>query len=179
MEMSSQFEGQKADITALFNASFSQSEGAEEGQLIANLVTEIFATTAEEDLYAFSAVDQGAVTACILFTRMTYANDDRCVFLLSPVAVTTEHQGKGIGQDLLRHGLNQLKDRGVDVVLTYGDINFYSKVGFKQITERDAAAPLPLSYPHGWLGQSLRAPSLEPLIGPASCVSAFQNPDLW
>ncbi|QMU56914.1 MAG: hypothetical protein GKR98_01030 [Boseongicola sp.] len=37
----------------------------------------------------------------------------------------------------------------------YGVINFYAKIGFPRITEGIAQAPLPLSYPKGWLGQSL------------------------
>ncbi len=169
----------REEICALFTASFTESEGIGEGKLIGHLVADIFDTVAEEDLFAVSALDQGAVVASILFTRMGYEEEGRSVFLLSPVAVATEHQGKGIGQALLRHGLNSLKEGGVDVVLTYGDINFYSKVGFAQISESEAAAPMPLSYPHGWLGQSLSAATLEPLRGPSTCVPAFRNPDLW
>jgi predicted N-acetyltransferase YhbS len=179
MEFSSTFEGRKAEIVALFTSSFTESEGAEEGQMIAELVTKIFATTAKEDLFAFFAQDQGQICACILLTRMQYGEDDRTVFLLSPVAVATAQQGKGIGQALLRHGLDHLKEHGADVVLTYGDINFYSRVGFVQITEDDAAAPMPLSFPHGWLGHSLQSAALEPLRGAASCVTAFRQPDLW
>jgi len=169
----------REEICALFTASFTDSEGAGEGKLIGQLVADIFDTVAEEDLFAFSALDEGRIVATILFTRMSYPEDTRTVFLLSPVVVATDHQGKGIGQDLLRHGLISLQQRGVDVVLTYGDIKFYSKVGFNQISEDDTAAPMPLSYPHGWLGQSLHSTSLEPLKGDANCVTAFRQPDLW
>ncbi|WP_143093039.1 GNAT family N-acetyltransferase [Celeribacter neptunius] len=66
---------------------------------------------------------------------MTYADDTRTVFILAPVAVATAQQGKGLGQRLISHALQALLDREVDVALTYGDINFYSKVGFAHITK--------------------------------------------
>lgn len=179
MDFTSNHQDHREEISALFASSFTDSEGEDEGQLIAKLVTDIFATTPEDDLFVFSALDQGNIRACIIFTRMGYAEDNRTVFLLSPVVVATALQGKGVGQGLLHHGLNHLKDHGVDVVLTYGDINFYSKVGFQQITEADAAAPMSLSYPNGWLGQSLSGPSFDPLSGPSTCVAAFHKPELW
>ena len=119
------------------------------------------------------------MVASILFTRMRYDQDDRVVFLLSPVAVAPDQQGKGTGQALLRHGLSQLKRDGVDIILTYGDVNFYAKVEFRQITEQEAAAPMPLSYPHGWLGQSLTGGAFAPLVGPASCAAPFRKPEYW
>ena len=36
------------------------------------------------------------------------------------------------GQQLINFGLAHLKEIGVELVFTYGDMNFYSKVGFKQ-----------------------------------------------
>jgi len=51
-------------------------------------------------------------------------------FLLGPVAIHTSYQGKGIGQKLINFGLNTLKENGVELAFTYGDPNFYSKVGF-------------------------------------------------
>ncbi|MCG5517084.1 MULTISPECIES: hypothetical protein [unclassified Ectothiorhodospira] len=41
------------------------------------------------------------------------------------------------------------------MVLTYGDPNYYSRIGFKPITEALAPAPFTLKQPEGWLGQSL------------------------
>ncbi len=95
------------------------------------------------------------------------------------MAVATAHQGTGVGQKLIAHGLGVLRDNGVDAVLTYGDINFYAKVGFAQISEETARAPLPLQYPQGWLGQSLSRPELEPLAGPSYCVEALNDPSYW
>ena len=166
-------------IIRLFRDTFTASEGADEGNLIATLVTRIFSDVAPDDMAVFSARDGGTLVGAIIFTRLTYPQEARTVFLLSPVAVATDHRGKGIGQALLTHGLDTLRQRGVDVVVTYGDINFYAKVGFAQITEDTARPPMPLSYPEGWLGQSLTQPELAPLKGPSTCVGPFNDPALW
>jgi predicted N-acetyltransferase YhbS len=101
------------------------------------------------------------------------------VFLLAPVAIHCDYQGKGIGQHLINHGLRQLKKRGVRIVTTYGDPAFYSKVGFSPISQEVIAAPLELSQTEGWLGQSLIGDSIESLPGRSSCVKAFNNPVYW
>jgi putative acetyltransferase len=99
--------------------------------------------------------------------------------MMAPVAVATAHQGKGIGQRLIAHGLDALRQEGVDIAVTYGDPAFYGRVGFKPVTEADLPAPQPLGQPQGWIAQSLTEAPLTPLSGPARCVAAFDDPALW
>jgi len=167
------------DIIGLFKSTFADSEGAAEGELIAKLVTNMFATTAPDDIFVFSTLDNNVLAGTIIFTRLSYPEDNRTVFILAPVAVATGQQGKGLGQGLLNYGLDELRANGVDVALTYGDINFYSKVGFAQITESDARPPLPLDYPEGWLGQSLTDQPFLQIKGRSQCVEALNSPDYW
>ena len=56
---------------------------------------------------------------------------------------------------MISFGLNELRGKGVDIAMTCGDPNYYSKTGFQQITEDIAKAPQKLSYPEGWLAQAL------------------------
>lgn len=179
MDFTTDYEGRADDIVALFTSTFTQSEGASEGRMIGQLAKALMETVHEDDIFVFSALAGGKIAGTIIFTRLTYPADKRIVFLLSPVAVAPGFQGKGVGQQLLRHGLETLRQSGVDVVLTYGDINFYAKVGFAQISEEIAKAPMVLSYPDGWLGQSLAGQTLDPIAGPSTCVEAFNKPDLW
>lgn len=179
MNVTDSYKERVDEIGALFQSTFTDSEGEAEGQLIGMLARNLLSSTAELDIFAFSALEAGSVIGSIVFTRMTYPDDDRVVFLLAPVAVATSHHRQGVGSDLIRHGLDVLRNRGVDVVLTYGDINFYAKVGFAQITENVAKAPLPLQYPEGWLSQSLVAPVLKPLIGRGFCVEALNDGAYW
>ncbi|TMV09971.1 N-acetyltransferase [Ruegeria sediminis] len=179
MDFTTSYTDRMSEIIDLFRSTFTSSEGAEEGELIGNLVAEMFATVDAADITVISALEGNAIAGTIIFTRMSYPEDERTVFILSPMAVATTRQGKGLGQKLLSFGLNTLRDDGVDVALTYGDISFYSKVGFARITETVAQPPLPLKYPEGWLGQSLTGGPLDPLQGPSRCVEALDNPALW
>jgi putative acetyltransferase len=179
MEFTTNFAGRQDEIIDLFRSTFTDSEGAAEGDLIGILAERMLATVAPDDIFVFSAMENGKLVGTIIFTRLNYPEDDRKVFILGPVAVATGQQGKGLGQRLLNYGLDRLRADGVDVALTYGDINFYSKVGFSQITESIARPPLPLKYPDGWLGQSLTAEPLKELRGPSQCVEALNSADYW
>ncbi|KHT64228.1 acetyltransferase [Photobacterium gaetbulicola] len=169
---------QSETIIELFTQTFSDSEGQNEGKVIGQLVSELLASTKNEDLFTFVARDENEIVGSILFTRLTFESD-KTAFLLAPVAVSTKSQGKGIGQALIKTGLDTLKQHGVDLVFTYGDPSFYTKIGFERITEQEFKAPLPLSYPHGWMAQSLTEQPLAAIAGSSSCVEAFNKPELW
>lgn len=179
MEFTTEYTDKADAIIAMFFDTFTASEGDEAGTLIKALVTDMLTSLASDDIHVFSAIENGEVLASIVFTRMTYVDDTRTVFILAPVAVATAQQGKGLGQRLINHALQALLDCGVDVALTYGDINFYSKVGFAQITEADAQPPLPLQYPEGWLGQTLKKEPFLPLKGPSKCAVPLDDPSHW
>lgn len=179
MSMTHSRSAENEDIITLFKETFTASEGAAEGANIATFVGRMLDQTDRQDLRVFTTWDGIDLVAGVLFSRLVYSEDSRNVMILSPMAVTTTRQGEGIGQSLIRHGLESLKAEGVDVVITYGDPNFYSKVGFKPITVADAAAPLPLSYPEGWIGQSLSEGTFQPLKGVCRCIPALNDPSLW
>lgn len=166
-------------IIALFVSTFSASEGEAEGAVIGDVVRDLLAKTPHPDLRLFCAYDETDLIAAVLFTPLTYSEETRRVMLLSPMAVATAHQGRGIGKALLNHALSELRKDGIDVAITYGDPSFYGKVGFQPITSDQAQAPLPLSYPHGWLGQSLDGGAMPTLRGAATCVPALHRADIW
>ena len=179
MEYSSDYKGREDEIISLFNATFSASEGPDEGKVIGVLVKNLFETTKDKDLLVFLAWQEKELVGVIISSRLIYPKDERSVFILGPVAVATSWQRKGIGQALLTHGLNALREFGVDVAITYGDPNYYSKVGFKHITEEVAQAPLTLQQPDGWLAQPLNGHLLNPLKGPSHCVEALNDSIYW
>ena len=155
MELSTGPNGREEEIIDLFTATFTASEGSKEGALIGNLARSLLSSTAEQDLFVFTAEQDGAIIGGVLCSRLSYAQDDRSLFVLGPVAVATDQQRKGIGQKLLTHALAELRSAGVDIAMTYGDPNYYAKVGFLPISEADAPAPFKLSQPEGWLAQPL------------------------
>lgn len=169
-------------LIGLFTAVFSAAEGAEEGQRIGTLVQNMITTTAADDLLGFvaeSRSDTGTeLVGAILFSRLWFP-DGRTGFILSPVAVATPVQRTGVGQRLIRHGLDRLKALGVDRVFTYGDPDYYAQFGFQVIDEAIAQAPQPLRYPHGWLAQSLQSREIIPMQGVIRCVDALNDPGYW
>lgn len=178
MKISTYGEFPESQIQGLYGQTFSDSEGQAEGEVIAALVHDILSETDDADLLGFVATDGNKLVGCILFTRLLFDELIKA-FLLSPVAVHSEYQGKGVGQELITFGLAQLEDRGVNLVFTYGDPRYYSRVGFEQISEDVAKAPFTLSQPEGWLAQSLNGEKIEPLKGSSRCVAAFNNSELW
>jgi putative acetyltransferase len=165
-------------IGSLFSSVFAKSEGEAEGRLIGQLAKDLLEKTDEHDLYCFVAVDDDQIVGSICFSRLGFEHDIEA-FILGPVAVQSDHQGKGIGQALINHGLRELKHQGVSIALTYGDPGFYQKVGFRPISHEIIRAPFALSQPEGWLGQSLSGDSIETLSGKCTCVEALSNPAYW
>ena len=179
MDYSTDYTTHAKAIAELFASTFTASEGAEEGALIGDLARRLIAETSPEDLRVFTAWEDGALVGSIFFPRLTSAGDPRTVFMMAPVAVATAHQSKGIGQRLIAHGLDALRQEGVDIAVTYGDPAFYGRVGFKPVSEADLPAPQPLQQPQGWIAQSLTDEPLTPMRGSAACVAAFDDPALW
>jgi len=170
--------GDSPAIEELFVSVFSESEGEQEGALIGNLVKDMIASTDSGDLYGFVAVDGRQLVGAIFFSRLSF-EEDIDVFILAPVAVHSDHQGMGIGQALITHGLRDMQRRGVSLVTTYGDPSFYAKVGFHPVSQDVIAPPLELSQPEGWLGQSLTDDAIEMIPGNCACVKALDNPAYW
>ncbi len=166
------------EIEQLFSKTFSDSEGPSEGEVIGRLVKEMMDSTDANDLYCFIAKESEQIIGSVFFTKMIFESGVNA-FILSPMATLTEHQGKGVGQKLINFGLDALKKEGVELLLTYGDPDFYSKVGFGVTTEEIVPSPLKLSYPDGWLAQSLVGGEIEPITGKSYCVEALNKPELW
>ena len=179
MEFSTDYKTHADPIVNLFTATFTASEGEEEGQLIGGLARRLLTETPAGDIYVYTAWEDGSLLGSICFTRLTYTDEPRTIFLLGPVAVATERQRQGIGQRLITHGITSLREKGVDIVVTYGDPNFYSRVGFTSVTQDEVPSPYSLQHPEGWLAQSLTGDTITPLKGPVYCVEAFKDPIFW
>jgi hypothetical protein len=107
-----------------------------------------------------------------------------------PVAVRTDRRGAPIGR---APGSAGRGDRPTAAALRAGGPAkarcrrrahlrrpaYYGQVGSGQVTEDVAQAPLPLTFPHAWLGQSLTDKPLTRLRGHGRCVPALDNPEDW
>jgi predicted N-acetyltransferase YhbS len=166
-----------AELKALFFNTFTDSEGAEEGISVSGLVATILSTTDPAQVEVYTASDS-QLEGAIIFTELSTSSTHKA-YLLSPVAVATSQQGKGVGQALINFARQELADKGVELLFTYGDPSFYSKVGFSQLDNTQIVPPELLSYPHGWLGQSLSSIDINQLRTTMTSVAAFNDPSLW
>ncbi len=170
-------------ITQLFTQTFTDSEGENEGKTVGKLAKDLLTTTDPTELLCFVAEDDtrelgSTIVGAIIFTPLSF-DDETKAYLLSPVAVSTQVQKRGIGQKLINFGLQTLKEQGVELAVTYGDPSYYSRVGFEQITVEQIPAPFKLSYPHGWIAQSLIGGEIKVASEQSSCVEALAHAQYW
>lgn len=168
----------KEEVASLFAAAFSSSEGEKEGELIKNLASRLSSRADNQEIICIGAYEEGSIVGAIFFTRLRF-NDPVMGYMLAPVAVSPTHQGKGVGQALIKYGLNELKNRSVAMAITYGDPSFYSKVGCQTLSENTVKAPMELSRPEGWLGQSLTEEPIPTISERPACVKEFNDPVYW
>jgi putative acetyltransferase len=168
----------KEEVASLFTSVFSSSEGGHEGKLIGSLASALAARTDNQETICLGAYADGALIGAIFFTRLRFAEPVEA-YMLAPVAINTAHQGRGIGQALIRFGLDELKNRSATLVVTYGDPAFYSQVGFQALSEDVIQSPQQLSMPEGWLGQPLSGEAIPILNSRPACVQEFDNPAYW
>ena len=168
----------ETEVASLFTSVFTSSEGEEEGKLIGSLALELSSNIDNEEIFCFGAYEEESLIASIFFTRLRFSYPI-LVYMLAPVSVSTKNQGKGVGKALIKYGLNELKNRSVAVAITYGDPSFYSKVGFQPLSEDTIKAPVKLSMPEGWLGQSLTNGPIPTINERPACVKEFNDPVYW
>lgn len=167
-----------SEMGRMFTETFTASEGEEEGRLIERLTRDLVLAEDGRDIVGFVAELEGRIVGGIFFSRLFF-EDGPSATLLAPVAVHPDVQRQGVGQALIRYGLDEMASRGAEVAITYGDPAYYGKFGFELLSEDTVAGPFPLSLPHGWLGQSLGREPLKPIKGRPWCVAAFEDPKYW
>lgn len=166
------------EVVELFTDVFSTAAGQVEGLSIGTLVYDLFMGTSAEDLIVCVAVEADQIIGSAIFSRFTVP-DDHTAFILSPLAVSTGKQRSGVGQQLIRFGLEHLKALEVSFVFVYGDPAYYSKSGFEIVDIRNLQAPYPLSHPFGWQALSLNNRPVQLLQGETGCVAAMRNINYW
>lgn len=168
----------QSELRELFYRTFSDADGEEEGKLIAKLSNDLCTSIDDSEIFCFGAIQNSTIIASIFFTRLVVRTQIE-LFMLAPVAVSTKHQRQGVGQALIRFGLEALTQQGVDIVVTYGDPKYYAKLGFLPQPEQKIKAPLPLSMPFGWQGQCLSGATFPSITERPRCHEAFNNPLMW
>jgi putative acetyltransferase len=171
--------GSDEDIISLFEKTFSDSEGPDEGAVIGELVKRFLQETSDMEKRVFLTKKDDQLVGGVIFSKLDFQESEVNTWILSPAAVATTMQGAGVGQTLIKFAHGHLKGEGVQQVVTYGDIKFYSKVGYQHISDKVIPAPFRLTYPEGWIAQRLDGKPIIPISGKVECVAALRDPDLW
>lgn len=125
----------------------------------------------------------GAVAVSPIFIQ---GETDLAAYILAPLAVHANHQKQGVARQLIQACRQALTTQSVDVLLVYGDPNFYGRFGFAAETAQSFVPPYPLEFEFGWQALWLSDRALRPAnqkpgqqTYPFSCVDALSDPSLW
>ena len=125
-----------AQVHALNEAAFGH---ADEADLVVRLRAE------QAVLLSLVAEEDNRILGHILFTRMTIETTGCALpaVALAPMAVLPGHQNRGIGTQMIRHGLDLLRARGERIVLVLGHQHYYPRFGFSSEKASGLESPFP------------------------------------
>ena len=155
---------ERSAIHSINEAAFGSQDEADlvdtlrtEGAVLVSLVAEI----------------QERIVGHILFSRMSIETTGGSVpaAALAPMAVLPEHQRRGIGGRLIRHGLNLLRERGEQLVIVVGHSNYYPRFGFSSEKALSLESPFPQD---AFMAMELSPGALEGVRGRVRYPAAFR-----
>lgn len=160
------------------------TEDAEERSAIHSINEAAFGSQDEADLVdtlrtegvvlvSLVAEIQERIVGHILFSRMSIETTVGSVpaAALAPMAVLPEHQRRGIGGQLIRHGLNLLRERGEQIVIVVGHPNYYPRFGFSSEKALSLESPFPQN---AFMAMELSPGALEGVRGRVRYPAAFR-----
>ncbi|MBC2710433.1 MAG: N-acetyltransferase [Desulfosarcina sp.] len=175
MKIRESVENDKKSIRKVHQNAFDQSEGETVSQLAIDLLEDktalpILSLVAEQD---------NEIIGNIIFSSINIEDvEGVSAYILAPLAVTRFEQKKGIGTLIINKGLETLKERGAEIVLVYGDPNYYMRTGFK--SGHNLKPPHKLKYPEeAWMAQELVEGILTKTQGMVKCASSLNSPEYW
>jgi predicted N-acetyltransferase YhbS len=165
-------------ISEIYKAAF-----AGQGPEIAKLVNDLLDDETAKPLLSLVAEEGGNPVGHILFTKVEIQQGDQEIpaRILAPLAVSPGFQRKGFGGLLIREGLQQLKESGVDLVFVLGHPEYYPKFGFQTAGLLGFEAPyrIPPHNAEAWMVQELTAGIIGRIKGRIQCSEVLNQPQHW
>ncbi|WP_165020735.1 MULTISPECIES: GNAT family N-acetyltransferase [unclassified Dysgonomonas] len=127
------------DFPAVYNINSTAFEGRDEAQLVdrlrgsENFIPEL----------SLVATIENKLVGHILFTTIKIVNEETETesLALAPIAVKPELQRKGIGTQLIQHGLKKAKELGYESAIVLGHEHYYPRFGFAPTNKWGIKAP--------------------------------------
>ena len=152
----------------------------EENKVIMNLAQELHQETISPSIKSLVAEVDNQIIGYVSYSPI-YLKSDSSIsgYILAPLAVSPEHQKKGVGSNLINAGIDMLTKEGVGVLLVYGDPAYYGRFGFKEEIGHSFVPQYQLQYPFGWTCMMLNDTPVPEKPIQFECVSALSKSDLW
>lgn len=157
--------------------------GGRQGREIVELVNGLLDDETAKPLLSLVAETDVRLVGHILFTVARLQPDDQqaSIRILAPLAVSSDFQGKGVGGVLIREGLKQLTESGVDLVFVLGHPGYYPKFGFQTagLSGFEAPYPIPSEHADAWMVRELKAGVIGKNAGKVQCPEVLNQPRHW
>jgi len=179
LEIRKSIETDRVEIEKIHTKAFGEEKGPE----IAELVNGLFDDKTAIPLLSLVAVENGELIGHILYTKAVLTPTDKPVSiqLLAPLAVLPDAQTKGVGSKLIKEGLSQLRDAGVELVFVLGHPEYYPRCGFTTAGLLGFEAPYPIPDEHAgaWMVQELKKGVIGSVEGKIQCSEVLNQPQHW
>lgn len=110
---------------------------------IGGLLDDLRNSWAWEDSLSFVAVEDDEPIGHVLYSRGFVDAPNRIldVLVLSPIAVTPQHQRRGVGGAMITHTLELLQGRREPLVFLEGSPRYYQRFGFESASNLGFTSP--------------------------------------
>jgi len=112
---------------------------------------------------SFVAIEDGALRGSVRFWPVFVGKEP--ALLLGPLAVESDRRGRGMGIQLMQHGIDAARARGARAIILVGDLPYYARVGFAPLPRGRVRLPGPVDLTRV-LGLELVDGALDALEGP-------------
>ena len=150
-----------------------------EAETVAQLAIDLLGDNTALPILSLVAEQDKEIIGNVIFSSVNIEGAEGVsAYILAPLAVTRFAQRNGVGTKLINKGLEILKERGAEVVLVYGDPDYYMRTGFK--ADHSLKPPHKLQYPEeAWMAQELVANLLAKTQGKVQCAMSLSSPEYW
>lgn len=160
-----------------------QAFGEKEGPEIAKLVNDLLDDETAYPLLSLVAVNNNKIVGHVLYTAVMITQTTQSVSaqLLAPLAVLPEVQNQGIGAQLVKEGLSELKASGVELVFVLGHPDYYPRCGFitAGVVGFETPYPIPEQNSAAWMVQELKEGVIGSVKGKVQCANVLNQPQYW
>ena len=162
-------------INELIRRAFAEHTGYSDGSDEVALIEEIRSKSFYRSALSFVALLNGKIVGHFMFSDFPLSptpqggyDPDKCdLLILAPVAVHADYYRQGIGETMLRKGLEIAKTLDYKGIIVEGDYHFYNRFGFVTSAGYNihATSGIPLQEPRCMMLQECRPGSLEGISG--------------